>query len=296
MAIVTSDKQTGLLTQEEASTLIEHAARELTTEPGRGVAVQDWGNANAIRLHDQIVDPQNIRQSFLGAIVGSGPNDEEDFDDSRYWVKEVVEVTPPGTPINDAVHLEVFAVTPDEADNVVGRPAYHLAATNLAERKIALNGEEPGDETHAMRAERCVIVRVFVMYDVDDVPRWYFFRSAASGGGEFCVVRAIPELTGLDGNMVTVSLLLHNDSDPWDGGYVIDDENAFDAVAWPNVRAAGYVPYMQPSGSELLPHTTVQPLLQIDGVWHLVQHPRYDYPVQNLRFTVTGCVPTGETG
>lgn len=305
MAILNSDKQTGLLTQEEASALIGQAERELTTAPTAGIDVSDWGNSNALSLHPEVVDPQHIRKSFLGLIVEEGPDDKgppaPDYEDSRYWVQELVDATPADTPIDDPIELELFEVTADEAENVVGRKAYHLTATNLAERKIpeppppGRRGEpkESENETHALAGETSVIVRVFVMYDVDDTPRWYFFRTPAAAAG-FAVVRSIPDPPGLGGNKVTVSPLLHNDSDPWDGGYTIDDDQVFDAICWPNVPASGYAPYMQPTGTELHPHTTVVPIALNDGVWHVQQKPRYDYPVQERRFAVTGCLPKAE--
>lgn len=302
----------GLLTRDEAMMLVGQSKREWTRTSDSGVIIDDFADSNAIRLAHEVVDPINIRESFLGLIVDEGPEDDkgepqEDFEDSRYWVKEVVHATPPDTPIIDAMGLAILANEyPDPNDPpAIGRPIRYVVATNLSERQISLGKEEPGrhrdvpeepaDETHALAAETCVIVRVFLMYDLDRLPRWYFFRTPISGL-DFCVLRFIPEETGEEGNRIMASPLSHSDTDPWDNEYVIDNEidNQFEVVCWPRTKAKNYKPFLQPTGSELHLQTIPQPISLIQGVWHVMQHPRYAFPVQGLPIAVMGCLPKVE--
>lgn len=294
----------GLLTRDEAVMLVEQSRREWSRTPDSGIIIDDFADANAVRLAHEVKDPLNIRESFLGLIVEEGPDGEDDFEDSRYWVQEVVHATPADTPITDVMGLAILANEyPDPSDPpAIGRIIRHVVATNLSERKISLGKEEPGRrreepeepeaESHALVSETCVIVHVWLKYDVDRLPRWYFFRTPMSGL-DFCVLRFIPGETGEEGNRIMASPLSHSDTDPWDNEYVIDNEwdNQFEVVTWPRTKAKDYKPFMQELGTELELKTIPQPISLIQGVWHVMQHPRFVFPVQDLPIVVTGCLP-----
>lgn len=145
-----------------------------------------------------------ISLRMLAQIVAKGPNDEEDFDDARYWVRQVTVANPRDlqqSAVNDPdyeseqAQLAQVVHGSEDADG----PGYWVPATNIAEldgvRAEGLDGEDPEDMagTHSLPVGTYVEIDAEVdrtnlvpdgyvhplTYTRAKVSRWWFNEPAA---------------------------------------------------------------------------------------------------------------------
>jgi hypothetical protein len=235
-----------------------------------GIRSQTVGAFSHTALDPEIVDPIGIRQSFFGQIVDEGPNEEDDYEGSTYWVRELLEVTPKeGGPDDDPNRMRLeFKLLQDIADETNQDDNIYVrwvTATNLAE----VNLEDPEAESHGLVFDSSVIVRVWQQINPTGVVRWYFSR--ASGGGiREGVVRNI-----YDGDSLVCLVQLvttdENDNTVWMGDPV-------DIACWRGLKSKHYRSFEWPlSGGEEDPitdETQFLPIFNVDGVWRIFQYFR----------------------
>ncbi len=140
---------------------------------------QSPSGGDYITLTPHLQDPANIRMSFYARIVSQGPEGEPDFEDARYWVKEV-------RLKDDDDRLTFF----NEDDEVEGR--LHVEAVNLAELRQASRGNETHEKGFGDGpADDALVVHVFALIQPDGTPRYMF---SEGGGGTITQEAVIVEV------------------------------------------------------------------------------------------------------
>jgi hypothetical protein len=125
-----------------------------------------------IHILSQIQDPyaeweeELSKGGFLAEILDHGPNDEEDYEDARYWVRELVETSAADTAVTEPLSLSNDALIASEY------PVRYVTATNLAEL---------GPDTHGLTVDDTTIVRVSMLRSADGTARFYFERGSGAG-------------------------------------------------------------------------------------------------------------------
>lgn len=149
---------------------------------GTGVNISSSTAGQQISIEPEDLDPAFVRQNFTARIVAGGPNEEPDFPDARYWIREVrlVEHDPEG---EDRARWFNEDEYPD-ADRV------WTDAVNLSEVKQANRGQETHRFAPPSDADDGMIVQVHAALQPNDRIRYYF----ATGSGtesHYCVCRDI---------------------------------------------------------------------------------------------------------
>ena len=290
-------------TKQDLEELFPAARRANNFQTGRGLLALKIGETNAIHLEPIHNNPHNIRAAFVGVIVQQGPPDAtgvqaEDYQDARYWVREVVE-TSAGEKLNERPVWEkktVFwqslypDVLPDEPRLPKGR---WLTAYNLAEGNFL----DKDQEVHSLAVDGTVVVHVFAVASPANSLHFYF-TSGGSGSGDnmaFAVVRKInePEDIQLEVRQVFIN----------DGGvpefHVERDSNNVPVPnqnkviwTWPGTRAKHYAAYQWDAESPNF-ETSILPVVRIDGKFFLQQYNRYSLQPRDPRVRTTDCQQAG---
>jgi len=129
-------------------------------------------------------------RTFLARLVTTGPNNETNFQDARYWVKEVIcsntaDPSASSSPSasygtdDDYAALPIFyhPVKPSSLSDIQWYGMIHyVAAINLGE---AYNSHILHCEAKTSSITNAsTIVTVYVKYDQDGLPKYYFNRQA----------------------------------------------------------------------------------------------------------------------
>ena len=240
---------------EELDAVYRASMRQYLNMPGPfdGLMIDTLDNAARITMLPELVNPGHIRQAFLGKIVTQGPEDEPDFEDCRYWVREVVHDNPSENP------------GPWDRMNLIPEGNRWVAAHNLAE----YNANSPDDDSHSLVFGDTPLVWVQLTVDpMSRYQRWYFTRQAIAGI-RYGVVRRI---TNTEGRTL------------WVQG-VQEDENGqeqfvgdiVELAVWSKTKAGWYWPFVWPPGDEggsdtVEMETSVLPVLYVDGAWRVFQY------------------------
>lgn len=83
-----------------------------------------------------------------------------------------------------------------------------------------------------------------------------------------------------------------NDSDPWDGGWIIPTESASQVWCWPPLKAEDFTDFVQ-DGSDLNDDSDYLPVFRYKGVWFIDQHPYYGYSPYPADARFGDCWATG---
>ncbi len=103
-------------------------------------------------------------KAFLAKITSEGPNEEEDFTDPRYWIREVINTNSD----NDYTSVLTFDYPekPEDLDMEDWRQVTHW--------DVAVNTNEIGLGTHLLSTNDDVFVVVYTEADQNNLARYYF--------------------------------------------------------------------------------------------------------------------------
>ena len=103
-------------------------------------------------------------KAFLAKITSEGPNEEEDFTDARYWIREVIITNSD----NDHTSELTFAYPekPNNLDMEDWRQVTHW--------EVAINTSEIDSETHFLSTDDDVFVTVYIEADQNNLARYHF--------------------------------------------------------------------------------------------------------------------------
>jgi len=241
---------------------------------------------------------REIKDVFIGQIVPHGPSPESDpdYEDSRYWVREIYEASPPG-------HL--FSQAPIWADDPNGElaeeePPYLIrwvTASNLAE--ISLN--DPNNETHSLAStgptqddegnpivpDDGQLVEVSRVLSVDGTAR-FLFNASTGGDTAFCVVVENPGLTAqvLEVKWVTPEILPTGTL-----RYVMSAEPE-QVMIWPMQFGRHFKGFaVTPSFGTVREGHNVLEATRVGGVWYVKQTLRYTTMHPSPTIDASDCQP-----
>lgn len=209
------------------------------------------------------------RATFLAQIQFAGPQDEADFTDSRYWVREIGNATEDGTPLGERLHFKLdINEGVDPIEDLVEAPVLRwIPAHNLAE----MVPRDPGSETHALGlsedTDDGAIIHVSHSLSPDGTPRFFFNRPAGSSVRP-CIIASGP--VPPDAKMLTVR---------WVRSRIIGSTFADEAfgdteevLMWWNQRGRHFRGFETGGHIGLLhAHHNVLPAYQVDGLWRVMQ-------------------------
>lgn len=167
-----------------------------------------------------------VSNSWLGRIIRRGPDSQPDFDDSRYWVREVRWG-------GDGDPYTARPTFTSENDNTFRR---WVAAVNIAEYR----GSSPAIENHSLvedypsNPDDGPLVWVHGMV-TKRLRLLHWFSGALGGAVEGYPFVVIRNFISEDSWYVEVERIVPNDSDPYDGGLEFDGE-IIPAVCRPGTR------------------------------------------------------------
>jgi hypothetical protein len=161
---------------------------------GSGISVLQSEQGTTISANPA---PQQ-NQEFLGVITSTGPSNQADYTDARYWVKPVC-----AAPATGGTDLMVFSVDPPAQSGGVYSTPFPYCATNICEVTNVLTGAG----THILGTNETVYVRVWATRERSTAGRvrYYFQRPVqyivkvtgnASGGGKYTGVLMYQTATG----------------------------------------------------------------------------------------------------
>jgi hypothetical protein len=260
--------------------IVDSGQRTIVPSPASGLAIDTVSNTVHASLPAEIVDPANIRESFLAEVTDKGPDDEEDHEGAMYWVREVREVTPDDAASSDRVEIELRQDVLDDLGNE-DVEALWLTAVNLAE----YNREDPDVESHALVFGAPPIVQVFQFpITVGGRPRWYFTRSIS--GIQAGVVRAINEEED------TLSVVAVDFDDE---GTLVALGDPQDLVPWYGIPAEFYRRFIWPADTPFNQATNVLRVELVNGEWRVHQHLKYKpLPDDASQWPHSDCLPIKE--
>lgn len=247
----------------DVDALFDAADRSYQVEVGQGLT----GTATE---HGILISPQAVRSyafgegrlggdAFLAKLVFSGPEDEPDYDDARYWVLELFEGGE-NSHVDDRLSLEEMIQDPENEDVY---PTRQFTATNLAEWRADPNAVE----SHALGTDGSAIVRVHMVLSPDGTSHFYFRERTPDTGA--VIVRDI-----LDGqsDVVTVQAVRP---------VFIDERRvyqisgaAFPMLTWPGFFSYHYEGHVW-LGEQVQSETHILPAVRMWGDWHVQQMPRW---------------------
>ncbi len=213
----------------------------------------------------QALDRHLTRSMFLAQIRFMGGGDEEDFADSRYWVREIYEATDAGVALEERA---TFLMDVNEGVDVEHpNPIRWVPAYNLAE----LIPDDPDSETHALGlsedTDDGVIVQVSHDLSVDGTPRYFFNRPSGSAVRP-CIIASGP--VAPDAKTLVIRWVRSRMS----GENFIDEAfgGTEEVLMWWGQRGrhfrgfetGGYI-------GGLRPEHNVLPAYQVDGLWRVMQ-------------------------
>src|SRR3990172_9178143 len=70
----------------------------LLAMPMGGIHAAGGPGPVALALLPDVLNPNQIKNSFTGVVWSTGPNDEPDFTGGMYWIREASQVTPLDVP------------------------------------------------------------------------------------------------------------------------------------------------------------------------------------------------------
>ena len=103
-------------------------------------------------------------KAFLAKITSVGPNEEEDFTDPRYWIREVINTNSD----NDHTSMLIFEYPekPEDLDMEDWRQVTHW--------DVAVNTKEINSESHLLSTNDDILVVVYTKADQNNLTRYHF--------------------------------------------------------------------------------------------------------------------------
>ena len=103
-------------------------------------------------------------RAFLAKITSAGPNGEADFEDARYWAREVINTN------SDNDHTSVLTFTYPEKPSGLGMEDWR----QVTHWEVATNLKEFNSETHTLSTDDDTLVIVCIEGDQNNLARYYF--------------------------------------------------------------------------------------------------------------------------
>lgn len=277
---------------------------DAVTQVSQGISSITHGGVQGISLESFYHDPHLIREAFVGIIVGSGPDSEEDYIDSRYWVKEVIVHNAAGDGSMEAITRErlkwkelqdFYGDVIDQQEQGLSpiRRAKWVTASNIVEGSIN-PGSFPEDETHTLPVGGVTLVHVFGI--VSPSRSLYYYFSSGGGSGDntaFAVVRKTdydhPRYVGVqqvvEDSFGTPSFVIAKDAK---GTPLPQDRQIKPVWSWPGTYARHYAAYQWNTGT-ITDATPILPVLHIGGKFYVQQFNRYSLQPRSVTVRTTDC-------
>ncbi len=278
------------LESSDVQDLIAASERELLQAPGGQFGVSIVGSSIHLDIPPGTIDPTYLRLAFFGQIVNQGKDDEPDYTDSRYWVRQLAEIDTDETPPKKLAFqlMQTSIDSSGDPESISGEsvipPALWLTATNLAEMRPG----SPDEESHTLAFGSDNVVYVH-MLQARTGRQLYWFDKAVGGGTRFGVVRDIG--TGNERTVKVQAVVEDETATPQFVGDVVD------VATWPGLFSRHYMTLvwpMRPSGQPdpVTPETNIVPVTQVNGVWRVEQFLRESMPTTpNQPWPISDCTP-----
>lgn len=229
-------------------------------------------------------DKRNAGQSFIARIGDHGPFAQPDYEDSRYWVEELFETSPPGVTAETAtVHDRlVLKDDPLTTDDQPPYPTRWITATNLAEWQF----DDTGRESHALPTDGSVVLRVRSLLPTTGVPTFYFrqeppatifivVRNVLDGASDVIQVQEVKRVTEVDREGVETFVLR-----------IVGE--MFPIFVWPGFKSYHYEGHVW-LGETLQDEAQVIRADRVGSFWQAMQVPRWRTRVAPTGMRVTDC-------
>lgn len=247
--------------QSQLDSLLETLHGTETFGPLAQLGVPDDGDTQAVL--DRRLGGLSI--AFIGEIVTEGPDEESDYSDERYWVREVWfsdgEAQPDNSPNEDYIGRNPVSISTEEQIETAGIARRHLVAMNLADLRDRSHTLTPGTFVH-----------VFGQLDFRGVARHWFNGPVAGSSSAFAMVREVFEDPR---GLVRVQQLSFTESE--DDASVLDvtvAENPILVHVHPGARSLDYGGLVW-EGEYIEGITPVIYLRSVGGLWYAEQTLKY---------------------
>jgi len=121
-------------------------------------------------------------QSWWGITTALGPDNDADYTDSRYWVKQIYITNSTGDSLDaltydvaDTIDIDGDVYTPESGKTIIR--GHHITATNMAEVDAATH-LLPVNDPDAVPATIGTIVKVYIVYDSRGISNLHYVFSA----------------------------------------------------------------------------------------------------------------------
>lgn len=226
--------------------------------------------------------------SFVGQIVPHGPEGEgqPDYEDSRYWVREIWESSPDDHPFNESPN---WLIDPNEGlDPENNNPIRWVTAHNLAE----INPADPAAENHEVAATSLDdgrLVKVDRILSQDGTPRFLFNAPTGGGGVAFAVIVERPGVTAKTLSIKWVR------AKTGEGTFFFEKVGEPELVMiWPGQRGRHFrgLEVDRVTGP-LMDADNVLPVHFVDGMWYVHQLLRLTTLAPSPLVNASDCQPQG---
>ncbi len=245
-------------------------------------------------------------RTFLAQIRYVGPKGEEDdpdFPDARYWVREIGDITPQTAgrtgPMELLLDMNKLEEPTEEEPDPLRRhyPVRWVMATNLSE----INPTDRDNESHAFGladdSDDGAIVTVFDSQNMYG-RQSYLFDKAIGSASRFCIPKTWDSAHAWFITVWWVRVELEEDNGLIVPHYKVDTDNPEVIFVWPNLHSkrhfAGYVQARNYVIGETVPQgENVLEATRIQGMWFLKQTIRWPQilPAPQVNMRRSDCQP-----
>ena len=125
-------------------------------------------------------------QSWWGITTALGPDNDADYTDSRYWVKQIYITNSTGDSLDaltydvaDTIDIDGDVYTPESGKTIIR--GHHITATNMSEVDAATH-LLPVNDPDAVPATIGTIVKVYIVYDSRGISNLHYVFSGGYVG------------------------------------------------------------------------------------------------------------------
>ncbi len=240
---------------------------------------------------------RELKDVFIGQIVPHGPSPESDpdYEDSRYWVREIYEASPPGHLFNQG---PIWVGDPNSELGEEEAPYLirWVTASNLAEIRL----DDPENETHSLAStgptededgnaivpDDGQLVEVSRVLSVDGTAR-FLFNASTGGDTAFCVIVENP---GLTAQVIEVKWVTP-DTSFGSLRYRMSDESE-QVMIWPLQFGRHFKGFaVTPSFGVVQAGHNVLEATRVGGVWYVKQTLRWTTMHPSPTIDASDCQP-----